>query len=146
MALDPNSLALSPPFEEKPHRILIVDDQIFNINALKTIIQHKFGVDPGICDHCLNGEEAYAQIKKDYASRLKLEKCFSYTLILMDCNMPFMDGFECTKKIRNFYFKKRGLGVKQQPIISAVTGHAEPKYINKCFDYGMNQVLSKPID
>ena len=33
-----------------------------------------------------------------------------------------------------------------QPIISAVTGHTEPKFVNKAFQMGMNQVLSKPLN
>ena len=69
----------------------------------------------------------------------------SYSLILMDCNMPFMDGFECTKLIRNFFWKEFGASVYEQPIIAATTGHAEEKYTKKCFDCGMNQVMSKPI-
>ena len=44
-----------------------------------------------------------------------------YELIFMDCNMPFMDGYEATQKIRQLYFDN-GL---TQPIISALTGHTE---------------------
>mmetsp|Transcript_17654 Transcript_17654/g.27315 ORF Transcript_17654/g.27315 Transcript_17654/m.27315 type:complete len:100 (+) Transcript_17654:2638-2937(+) len=64
----------------------------------------------------------------------------------MDCNMPFKDGFEATAEIRSLYYRKLGLDIRQQPIITAVTGHAEPKHIEKCFRFGMNQVLSKPLD
>ena len=49
----------------------------------------------------------------------------SYILILMDCNMPFMDGFDCTKFIRKRLGQALGAGIYEQPIISAVTGHAE---------------------
>ena len=60
----------------------------------------------------------------------------------MDVNMPFMDGFEATQKIRNLIHKK-GL---PQPIITAVTGQTEQKFIDKCLSSGINQVASKPID
>ena len=43
----------------------------------------------------------------------------------MDCNMPFMDGYESTGKIREYLFNK---GI-MQPIIIAVTGHTENQYI-----------------
>ena len=52
--------------------------------------------------------------------------------------MPFMDGYECTAKIRELYVEHLGLPHKEQPIISAVTGHAEDTYIKKCFRSGMN--------
>ena len=56
--------------------------------------------------------------------------------------MPFMDGYEATHKIREIFYK----GGAKQPIISAVTGHTEPSYVETAFKSGMNQVLSKPID
>ena len=60
----------------------------------------------------------------------------------MDCNMPGMDGFETTLKIREYL---HSLGA-EQPIISAVTGHMEQMYIDQAIMSGMNQVLSKPVN
>ena len=60
----------------------------------------------------------------------------------MDCNMPFMDGYQCTQKIREYLHAQR----VKQPLISAVTGHTENAYVKRCIDCGMNQVLSKPVD
>ena len=68
-------------------------------------------------------------------------KVCSYDLILMDCNMPFMDGYESTDKIRSFLYEQN----IPQPIILAVTGHTETKYVDKAINCGMNKVLSKPI-
>ena len=59
----------------------------------------------------------------------------------MDCNMPFLDGYESTVLIRQHLYD---LGVSQ-PVVSAVTGHIEPMYLEKAYKSGMNQVLSKPI-
>jgi CheY-like chemotaxis protein len=60
----------------------------------------------------------------------------------MDCNMPVMDGYEATSKIRAF-IHNFGLA---QPIISAVTGHTEQLYVRRSIMSGMNLVLSKPVD
>ena len=58
----------------------------------------------------------------------------SYDLIMMDCNMPFMDGYESTKRIRQYLFSQK----IDQPIILAVTGHLEPDYVDRAIDSGMN--------
>ena len=96
----------------------------------------------------MNGEQALDMIKVDCIPKghKGVPRKPRYSLIFMDCNMPFMDGFECTAKIRSFFYVDCGLGVRNQPIISAITGHVEPRFIKKCFDHGMNQVLSKPVE
>ena len=68
------------------------------------------------------------------------ERC-TYDLILMDCNMPHMDGYEATTRIRQYLFSLQ----LHQPIIVAITGHKEPNYVERAINSGMNQVLSKPI-
>ena len=146
--------------ETTEKKILIVDDQIFNIQALEAILLHKFNISINSIDRCLNGEEALdlitVDIERNQSTFIKEEEELTefdpelipstYSLILMDCNMPFMDGFECSRRIREKFGQLLGIDTIQQPIITAVTGHVESKYIKKCFDHGMNQVLSKPID
>ena len=57
------------------------------------------------------------------------KKTHIYGLIFMDLSMPFMDGFECSKTIRNYY----NLQNIVQPLIIACTGHVEDDYINKAW-------------
>ena len=62
-------------------------------------MKYKFEQDAKIdIDAALNGKEAIDKVIKDVESN-DFEFC-SYKLILMDCNMPFIDGFECTELIR----------------------------------------------
>ncbi len=62
-------------------------------------------------------------------------------LILMDVQMPKMDGFEATMAIR----KKEEKTGKHVPII-AMTAHAMPEDKRKCFEAGMDDYLTKPLN
>ena len=64
-----------------------------------------------------------------------------YTLVLMDCQMPKMDGYEATRKIRAGRAGKRNQTI---PII-AITANAMPSNRQQCLEAGMNDFFSKPI-
>jgi signal transduction histidine kinase/ActR/RegA family two-component response regulator len=66
----------------------------------------------------------------------------SFDLILMDCNMPVMDGFEATRRIRVLEQQKKLIPV---PIV-ALTAHALDHIKQECFAAGMDGHLSKPFD
>ena len=105
------------------------------------ILQYKVNIDSySMCDQARSGEEAISLIEMDL-KRNNYKKT-SYNVIFMDCNMPEMDGYEATHKIRTMFYKHN----ISQPLISAITGHSEQKYVNRCITSGMNQVLSKPVD
>ena len=77
-------------------RILIVDDQTFNIQALKIILQHSVGIPnaESITDQSLNGKEAVDMVERNIEAN-NGTRC-AYDMILMDCNMPVMDGYEAS--------------------------------------------------
>ena len=66
-------------------QILVVDDQIFNIEAIKVVLKVcKIDLDTQVT-HAFNGQQAVDRVKERQAQNM-------FDLILMDCNMPFMDG------------------------------------------------------
>jgi len=76
-------------------KILIVDDEQFNIDAIKIILEYNVKL-PNInriVDKAMNGLEAIRKVV------LSVEKTGSncYDYILMDCNMPLMDGYTATQ-------------------------------------------------
>ena len=76
-----------------------------------------------------NGREAVAAVERE-----------NYDLVLMDVQMPEMDGFEATAAIRE---SERATG-KHQPIV-AMTAHAMKGDDRRCLDAGMDGYLAKPI-
>ena len=85
-------------------KILLVDDEHFNIKALKIILKCFTDIDPEIqCDVANNGRDSVNMIQKDLRAN-KNKRC-SYKIILMDCNMPYMDGYQASIKIRELLYE-----------------------------------------
>lgn len=126
-------------------QVLVVDDNIFNIMAVKTLIQSDadFEIE---CDQALNGRLALEAVEKREALVAEGCRCgkgkANYRLVLMDCNMPVMDGFEATKAIRKYLSEK---GAKQ-PFNVALTAYNTSGFEEKCREAGMDRFLAKPLD
>ena len=81
--------------ELKSSKILIVDDESFNIRAINVLIS-SYGLNPDkICDKAKNGAVALKMVKEN--AFLHKYRMIDYDLILMDGNMPVMDGYEAAK-------------------------------------------------
>jgi diguanylate cyclase (GGDEF)-like protein len=105
--------------------ILLAEDNIINQEVAKGILK-VIGCQVQIAQ---NGLEAVEKTSiKDF------------DLILMDCHMPLMDGFEAAKQIRK---QERETNRKPTPII-ALTADVQKGVIDQCADVGMNDYLSKP--
>ncbi|MFZ4777495.1 MAG: response regulator, partial [Terrimicrobiaceae bacterium] len=106
-------------------RILVADDNTTNrIIAVKML--EKLG---HVAEAVTNGAEAIDSLRR-----------LPYDLVLMDCQMPVLDGFEATRIIRN---PETGLRNPQIPII-ALTAHAMKGDRDLCLQAGMNDYVSKP--
>ncbi len=108
-------------------RVLLADDSITN-QAVAAAILNKLGYR---VDTVINGAEAINALKKN-----------NYHIVLMDCQMPDMDGYETTRRIRK---NEDGVKNPQIPII-ALTANALKGDREKCLNAGMNDYVSKPID
>ncbi len=108
----------------KPFRLLLVDDNRINQKVALMMLK-KLGYDADIAK---NGREALAAI----ASR-------RYDLVLMDCIMPEMDGFEATRLLRS----SGGLAAMLPVIAMTASAFAEDR--EACLAAGMNDYLSKPV-
>ncbi|TMN34483.1 ATP-binding protein [Pseudoalteromonas sp. S2755] len=106
--------------------ILLAEDNPFNQKLIVKQLS-KLGVS---CDIANNGKEALVMYKSQ-----------QYHLLLTDCHMPEIDGYELTKLIRAFESKEERSAI---PII-AVTGAAMKGDKELCLDSGMNDYVSKPV-
>ena len=97
---------------------------MFNLDALEVILQFTTSLDPKkTCQRANNGQDALNHVMNNVESNN--HSLCSFELILMDCNMPIMDGYDSTLAIREYLYKQK----LAQPIIVAVTGHTEESYV-----------------
>ena len=122
--------AIEGPVGADTHRgganVLLVDDNEVNLAVAREMLAalgHKVAV-------ARDGVQAVAAVKEG-----------AFDAILMDCHMPEMDGFEATKRIREF---ERDAASDPTPII-ALTAHALEGDRERCIAAGMDEYLSKPF-
>ena len=115
---------------ENDEKILLIEDNKVN-QVVACALLKQAGVNFDIAE---NGLEAIAKLKNNVAQ--------PYKLLLMDCQMPEMDGYQATRAIRN---GDAGAHYKNVTII-ALTANAMQGDRDKCLSAGMNDYLTKPLD
>ena len=83
------------------------------------------------CDFAINGQEAFEKYKSN-----------KFRVILMDMQMPLIDGLEATELIRQY---EKDNHIKQCCFIVALTANAFGEDRQKCMEAGMNEFISKPF-
>ncbi|HEY2014196.1 MAG TPA: PAS domain S-box protein, partial [Bryobacteraceae bacterium] len=127
---DVETPASAPPVERQPPyapRILLAEDNPIN-EAVMLAILDRLGYS---ADRVSNGAEA-----------VKALQTKRYDLVLMDCEMPEMDGYEATRLVR---IRETGALDPRIPIL-AVTASAMPGDRERCLQAGMDDYISKPIE
>lgn len=116
-----------PQFHDYSHfRVLVAEDNPVNQMVIMGMLR-KFNI---VSDIAENGQLAVDRFRTD-----------SYDLILMDCEMPVMDGLEATREIRRIESTQTGVRI---PIV-ALTAHAMKEYKERFIEAGMDAFLVKPI-
>ncbi len=106
-------------------RILLVEDNEMNRKIVISMLKSRNMV----CDVAINGSEAVKAVSEK-----------DYDVVFMDCQMPVMDGYESTAKIRLLE------GDKKHTTIIAMTANAMEGDREKCIKAGMDYYISKPIN
>jgi signal transduction histidine kinase/AmiR/NasT family two-component response regulator len=119
---DADALAL-PVFN-----IVVAEDNLVNKEVIRGILL-TLGIKPIIVS---NGLEAVGYYKESHSE---------IDLILMDCEMPVMDGFKATEIIREF---EKTNSLLHTPVV-ALTAHTWHQELQHCYDSGMDELLLKPV-
>jgi CheY-like chemotaxis protein len=109
--------------DQRP-RVLVAEDNAVN-QAIVRLLLEKLGCRVDIVE---NGAEACRAMKSN-----------DYELVFMDCQMPEMDGFEATRRIRQIE-----TGTRRTPVIALTAGVLKEER-DQCYAAGMDDFLSKPV-
>ncbi|CAA9889407.1 Histidine kinase [Candidatus Methylobacter favarea] len=123
----PASKTKTPLPDYSGKKILVVEDNQVNQKVILSLLA-KFNLKPDLAE---NGRLALEQLKRQ-----------TYDLILMDCQMPVMDGYEATRLLRAREIVE---GCSFRLPVVALTAHAVSGEREKCLSAGMDDYLSKPI-
>ena len=117
-------------FEGRGLRILVAEDNPVN-QGVATLILEKMGCRADFVD--------------DGSKALEALEASEYDLVLMDVQMPEMDGFEATRQIRRRRLRAPGSPPRPLPVI-AMTAHAMKGDREECLAAGMDDYLAKPFE
>jgi signal transduction histidine kinase/ActR/RegA family two-component response regulator len=128
--LPTSSLETSAPnaTDHKQTNVLVVEDNAVNQKVAEAMLE-SLGCTVLLANNGLEGFEMYKK------------HCQQLDFVLMDCEMPVMDGFDCTRNIRQHETDTQLENIR----IVALTAHALPVNKELCLKSGMNSVLTKPI-
>lgn len=108
-----------------PLRVLVADD-----NEINQVVACKF----------LQKLGCQVEVARTGCEALEAISRTAYNVVLMDCEMPEMDGYEATRKVRH-----REEGTPNHLPIVALTGHTSDEEVQKCHQAGMDRVVTKPV-
>lgn len=114
-----------PQQKNKIIRVLLADDEPINLQVVGDMLEI-LGCRVDIAD---NGQAAITQWQNT-----------SYDLILMDCRMPQLDGYQATRAIR-----REESNTNKIPIIALTANFAEEEERNRCLQAGMDDLMTKPL-
>jgi len=133
-ALTQNGKPSAPAADSAPEAPLLL--------GMRVLLAEDHVVNQKLASRLLQGMGARVQIAQDGLEALRALREADFDVVLMDCQMPQMDGYEATRQLRDPAGGVRNPGI---PVI-ALTAHALAADREKCLAAGMNDYLTKPIN
>jgi signal transduction histidine kinase/ActR/RegA family two-component response regulator len=131
-------------YDEEKNSVQVqgVDDRIKTIPDsinLKVLVTEDNIVNQKVVTSHLKKNNIEFDVANNGIEALEMLKINSYDVILMDCHMPLMDGYEATRRISEKYKTNK-------PKIIALTASVMKEDIERCYEAGMDIFLAKPLD
>jgi CheY-like chemotaxis protein/HPt (histidine-containing phosphotransfer) domain-containing protein len=136
--------------EDQPGQQLVTRHTVAEENVLKNfriLLAEDYPTNQEVAIRHLQRAGYQVELAENGQQATELCKRKHYDLILMDIQMPVMDGFKATEKIRSHEKELANSNSQSatRSVIIAMTAHAQKKYREKCLESGMDDYISKPL-
>lgn len=111
-----------------------------NFSKSKVLVAEDDETSQFIISHMLQALGYQSLVVENGIKAIEILRKSQFDVVLMDCRMPELDGYEATKRIRS------STGLPNEIPVIALTGTVDEADIQRCIDSGMNAFISKPID
>ena len=130
-----SELILNPEVNKikRKHIVLNVDDNYLNLIVINRVCQY---LDLEVVE-AKNGLEAITEVEN-----LLQKRKIAFDLIFMDCDMPYLDGFEASKRINEIYWENNMF----QTGILAIHYANDEEILMKCYENGIKEIVLKPLN
>ena len=121
-------------------KILVADDMKFIVVAMESLLKNVFKISD-LVTFCRDGQQVVDYVTSNLEEQ-RHENYQPYSLLILDYNMPYLDGMEVVQNLKKLDWKKYN---QEVPYVVFQTSNQDPDFRDECVKQGVNCFIEKPV-